>query len=165
MSALNHHQTVAELIRFDLKAGERIRFAVTSNSMQPILNAGEFAIAEAISSEHIQCGDILVVQRKADFLTHRAISRTKRGWQTKGDNNSLPDPPTTTQNIIGHVIAVEKADRKIDLCERKWMYIGTLLAKLGKIETRAFLLHRYFRYPFRIAIKVLQKTLIIRMIS
>ena len=37
--------------------------------MQPILNAGEFAIAEAISSEHIQCGDILVVQAFGDPYT------------------------------------------------------------------------------------------------
>jgi signal peptidase I len=164
MPIFAHHRTVAELLQSDLKTGERIRFAVTSNSMQPVLGIAEYVIAEAIPAEHIQCGDILVVQRKDDFLTHRAISRSKNGWLTKGDNNSLPDPPTPVEQIVGRVMAVEKERRKIDLQERKWIYIGTLLAKLGKLETRAFFVHRYLRYPFRIMIRVLQKTVIMRII-
>ena len=149
MSALANHQTIAELIQSDLKAGEQIRFVVTSNSMQPVMRTGEFAIAEAVATDALQIGDILVVRRKDDFLTHRAIGRSKNSWLTKGDNNSLPDPPTTTRQIIGRVSAIEKAERTIQLREPQWVRVGSLIAKLGKLETKAFKIHRYFRYPFR----------------
>ena len=103
MLASPHHQMVADLISSDLSIGDQIRFQVTSNSMQPLMKIGDTVLAEVIAGSEVKAGDIVVVRREDDFLTHRAISPTGDGWLTKGDSNTLSDPPVKSDDIIGRV--------------------------------------------------------------
>lgn len=157
MVASSHHQLILNLIETELKIGDQIRFNVTSNSMQPIMEIGDSIVVEVIPGKDVKIGDIIVIKRLDDFLTHRVIYKTNDGWVTKGDNNTLLDPPVQPENFIGCVRNVQQDNQMINLEARKWRYINFLLAKLGVLETRAFSRHRYFRLPFRILSKGIQK--------
>ena len=161
MHTLPHHQMIADLIDSDLQIGDQIRFRVTSNSMQPLMKIGDSVVAEVITDSQVKRGDIIVIKRAQDFLTHRAISPEKDGWLTKGDSNAHTDPPIKNSDIIGQVIMVGQTGQTIDLRTRKWVYANAILAKLGELETRAISRHRYLRPPFRVMIKIIQKMVLI----
>ena len=153
----SHHQLITSLIESELNVGDNIQFNVTSNSMRPILQIGDVIIAEVVNTGVIKPGDIIVIRRADDFLTHRVISITKDGWFTKGDNNSIMDPMITTESLIGLVKEVYKNDQKIVLESTRLGRVKGLLAKLGNLEVRASNHHRFLRLPFRICIKGVQK--------
>jgi signal peptidase I len=157
MVASSHHQIITDVIDSDLTIGDHIRFLVTSNSMQPILSIGDTIIVEIINGKQAHIGDILLFKRSNDFLAHRVISKTVGGWITKGDNNTLPDPPTNINEIVGRVKFVLGTQQTINLYTRKWQVLNRLLANLSDLESLAFSHHVYLRIPFRMMIKVIQK--------
>ena len=157
MNASTHHQTIVELIGSNLAVGDQIRFLVTSASMHPLIRIGDTVVAEMVAGNTIRYGDIIIIKRAGDFLTHRAISPLKDGWLTKGDNTAFTDQPAKFEDIIGRVKSVQKDTQTINMETSKWFYINPVIAKLGKLEARAFSLHRHFRLPFRIMIKLILK--------
>ena len=157
MPAPLHHKTVANLLSSELTIGDQIRFKVTSNSMQPLIKIGDTVVVELVAGSTVKLGDIIVIKRADDFLTHRAISPLDCGWLTKGDSTPRPDPPVKFQDIIGRVKIVQQTNQTLYMQERKWVLINPILAKLGKHEATAFSFHRIFRLPFRIMIKLIQK--------
>jgi len=146
----SHHQLISNLIESELTIGERIQFNVTSNSMQPVLQIGDSIVAEVIPCEDVKPGDIIVIKRSEDFLTHRVISKTERGWLTKGDNNAVLDPPVQKDRFIARVRAVHKTNRLIVFESSRWRWVNRVLARLGELEVGAFLHHRILGLPFRI---------------
>jgi len=157
MSNPSTHDIVATLIDKHLSSGHPARFWVTSNSMHPLLLIGDAVVVETVLHSNIRTGDVLVLQRDLDYLTHRFIGKSGKKWFTKGDNNVLPDPPFSLKEIIGKVIYIQRSERIIDLQTRKWLVINSLVAKLSFLEWKAFSIHRYLRLPFRLIIKFIQK--------
>ena len=157
MLKTSHHQTVVDLIGSDLTIGDQIRFLVTSNSMQPLINIGDTVVVEVITGNMVATGDVVVIKRSDGFITHRAISPLPNGWLTKGDGVVLADPPAKSDDIIGRVKEVVQNNQSIDMEAGKWVFINPILAKLGKIETWAFSYHRFLRLPFRIMSKLILK--------
>jgi signal peptidase I len=153
----SHHQLISSLINTELNVGDQIQFNVTSNSMQPIMQIGDIIIAEVVKACVIQPGDIIIIRRMDDFLTHRVISITKDGWFTKGDNNSMMDPIAKAESLIGLVKEVYKNDQRIVLESTRLGRVKGLLAKLGDLEVRASNRHRFLHLPLRICIKGVQK--------
>ena len=158
MHVSQYHQIVSKLVDSDLSYGDQICFQVTSNSMHPIINKGDSVIAEVISGRDVQCGDIVVVKRKDDFLAHRAILHNKNGWLIKGDNNTIPDHLVPITDIIGRVTKVKKNNHEVNLESRKWKAINPYLAKLGWLQIQIFLHHPVLRLPLRFFIKIIQIT-------
>lgn len=154
-----HHDLISALFDSDLSFGDQIRFLVVSDSMAPMFKTGDALIATVISPEIIQSGDILVTRRKNDFLTHRAIKSIDGGWQTKGDNTVLFDPPSKFNDIIGRVVTIQKEKSAILLQTKKWDFINHLLAKLSGLEAQAYSLYPMLRLPFRASIKFIQNFL------
>ena len=153
----SHHHLISSLIETELSVGDKIQFNVTSNSMQPIVQIGDLIIAEVVKAGIIQAGDIIVIRRMDDFLTHRVISITKDGWLTKGDNNVKMDPIVKTENLIGLVKEIHKNNQRIVLESTRMGRVKWILAGLGNLEVRASNHHRLLGLPFRICIKGVQK--------
>ena len=153
----SNHQLISNLIESELDIGDQIQFNVTSNSMRPIMQIGDLIVAEVVNAGIIKAGDIIVVRRIDDFLTHRVITITKDGWLTKGDNNLIIDPLVKTENLIGLVKEVHKDNQRFVLESTRLGRFKGILAKLGELEVRASEYHRIFRLPFRICIKGVQK--------
>ncbi len=157
MDASRHHNLISDLIDSKLSIGDQIQFVVVSNSMAPLIKAGDSVIADITQPDSIRRGDIVVIRREVDFLTHRAIKSIEGGWLTKGDNTILFDLPSNTNNVIGRVVAVNQGNQSISFQTRKWSIINPILAKLSELEGKAFAIHPLLRFPFRFGIKVIQK--------
>jgi signal peptidase I len=155
-----HHQVVAEILEADLSLGDVIQLKVVSNSMKPLMAVGDQIIAEITHPDRIKRGDVVVIRRNTDYLTHRAIHKNRGNWITKGDNNILPDILIPTDKLIGRVITIASEAQTIDLHTRKWAYLNPILARLCALEAKAFRLHPYCRLPFRWMRKIIQKLLI-----
>ena len=153
----SHHQLISSLLETDLHIGDQIQFNVTSNSMQPIMQIGDLIIVEVVNTEIIKPGDVIVIRRMDDFLTHRVISIKKDGWLTKGDNNVTMDPIVKKENLIGLVKELHKNNHRIVLETTRLGRVKGLIARLGELEVRASNYHRLLRLPFRICIKGVQK--------
>ena len=153
----SHHQLISNLIETELNVGDQIQFNVTSNSMQPIMQIGDLIIAEVVNTGIVKPGDIIIIRRSDDFLTHRVISITKDGWLTKGDNNLMMDPIVKRGSLIGLVKEVHKNNQRIVLESTRLGRVKGLFAMLGELEVRASNHHRLLRLPFRICIKGVQK--------
>jgi hypothetical protein len=75
---------------------------------------------------------------------------------TKGDNNLIPDPNSPQKAILGRVKKINRRDKIVFVNTRKWNFINLIAAQLSYLEWKAFSLHRVFRWPFRMATKMLQ---------
>ena len=155
-NASSIHRVIAEMLEADLPPGEAIQFKVVSNSMGPLILRGDGVMVEKVAWPEIKRGEIILIQRQDDYLTHRLILKSPKKCLTKGDNNLLPDPPATTDVIIGRVFSLRRGDQTIDLQTREWQFINLLLANLGYLEWKAFSIQRYLRLPFRLGIKIIQ---------
>ena len=153
----NLHRVVTEIINADLSAGDALQLKVISQSMSPLMQRGDAVRVEIAPLEQISRGEVVLVQRENDYLTHRLIHKSAQKWQTKGDNNRLPDPPASGNRLIGRVTRIQRGDKITSLQTRKWQIINLLLAQLGTWEWQAFAIHRYFRLPFRLSIRIIQR--------
>jgi signal peptidase I len=152
------HQTVSGLIDERLAAGETVYFRVTSGSMSPLLQTGDVVGVERTAPETCRIGDIIVIRREHDYLTHRLIHKSGEFWQTKGDNVLRPDSPIRPNSVLGRVTRVRKSGGTWNLQTARQRQIALLLAKLSRREWQVYNIARFLRLPFRLAIRALQWT-------
>ncbi|HBC85133.1 MAG TPA: signal peptidase I [Clostridiales bacterium] len=79
-------------------------FVVKSGSMQPTIQTGSLSfINKHAKYKDVKENDIIAFKATSgDKVTHRAISITDEGIETKGDSNERTDGITTTEkNFIG----------------------------------------------------------------
>jgi signal peptidase I len=82
---------------------------VTSGSMEPVFQAGSIILINTQSEPPYQAGDVVMFSQANQTemnVTHRIIDVTEseggRYYQTKGDNNAVPDQELiTSENILG----------------------------------------------------------------
>ncbi len=131
-----------------LRRGARVRFRATGRSMQPTILEGEAITVEPVAPAAVTRGDILLYRWERGVIAHRVIriERTQRAAVTqssvlrppssvlgaqssvlspqsllilRGDAKASCDAPIQLEQVIGKVIAVERAGRRIDLASRR----------------------------------------------
>ena len=81
--------------------------SVASNSMVPVFKRGDsILIDKSFNPDNIELNDIIIFKMNDKTVIHRVIKITNKNnkiyFQTKGDNNSDPDPGLTVEdNVIG----------------------------------------------------------------
>jgi signal peptidase I len=149
----NQRRSLAvQLGRASLAAGEPLRLEVISPSMSPLIAVGDAVIVQPVVLDDLRCGDVIVVQRGAEWVTHRLVAVNANGFHTKGDRGSQVDPPAAGQDVIGLVAAVERRGRRVDLRTARRQALGRLIAWLGWREAR--ILPGGWRFPWRAAIRL-----------
>lgn len=79
--------------------------AITSGSMWPVLKTGDLVLIKGIKNkEDVKLGDIVVYENEAGFTIHRVAKISDSTVITKGDANSISDPPVRYEEIIGKTI-------------------------------------------------------------
>jgi hypothetical protein len=123
---------------FDLAAGRDglVRLHVTGLSMSPLLRPGDVVIVQPVEANTLRTGDVIVLRRASDVVTHRLIAVDARGWQAKGDSTSLADAPVAAQAIVGRVAAFERGGARVDLQSRRHVAAGRWLGRIGLWESR-----------------------------
>ena len=82
-------------------------YTVTSGSMEPNIHTGSLCFVNTRTDyEDIEVGDVVVFSTATGSkVTHRVISITDDGFETKGDNNDNSDGVSTTKsNFYGKTL-------------------------------------------------------------
>jgi signal peptidase I len=169
---------VDELFLAALTEGKDVRLHVDGMSMVPTLKPGDTIVVRQVAPHLLEMGDLVVVHREHDLVTHRLVRQKEGQWLTKGDNSHYLDPPITAEMILGKVIAIERKDTGIDLQEASKRSLNRWLASLSCLEADVFRLGHQLRsasrnsavdragmqgslaarlvsFPFRLAIRLL----------
>ncbi|MDP3142872.1 MAG: hypothetical protein Q8N14_02850 [Candidatus Omnitrophota bacterium] len=97
------------------------QYEMTTNSMYPMLKAGDFLLVREINAEEdLNVGDCLLYEsREKSFsakpICHRLVKIQDNELYFKGDDTLMMDKPVTRAVILGKVIAVKKAGKIIFL--------------------------------------------------
>lgn len=124
---------------------EQLRLTVISPSMWPLLRLGDVIVVDALDLATVAVGDILVVRRGADLITHRLIDCTGDQWLMRGDNAVFADAPVARTACLGRVVAIEGHGRSIDLAAPRRVRLSRRLGKLGRAQWR--IQHRLHLMP------------------
>lgn len=119
---------------------ERLRLQVISDSMWPLLRAGDAVIVQPIgpAADRGDCrvGDVLVAHRGAELITHRLIAIEGERWLMRGDNAILVDAPVRRAECVGRVEAIERGAYQIDLAQPQWAQLNQRLGQIGRAQGR-----------------------------
>jgi signal peptidase I len=150
-----------------------LRLTVTSDSMRPLLRAGDEVVVDPIEPRALRPGMIIVVERHGDWITHRLVAIDEHGWHTHGDNTRTLDLPAQADEIIGRVIAIEQGAHTIDLQQPRWAaierrinraqrlqlaLIGALRPRRGVLPNRLTrALAALVNWPFQLSVRLLTR--------
>jgi signal peptidase I len=138
--AAGHDATIYQSAARDMwhAAGEPgpVRLTVTGDSMRPLLRVGDSVVVQPIDPHALQPGDVIVVQRGGDWITHRLVTVDERGWHTHGDNTRFGDDVASTAQIVGRVIAIERNGQTIDLLQPRWRAIDRRINRVQRAQLR-----------------------------
>jgi signal peptidase len=73
--------------------GGNYYFVISSGSMEPTLNVGDWIVCAKTSFDNVQVDDIITVQHPNEktLITHRVIDKNENYLTTKGDTCDAPD--------------------------------------------------------------------------
>jgi signal peptidase I len=115
---------------------ERLRLQVISESMWPLLRAGDAAIVQVIEPAASRVGDVLVVRGGAELITHRLIAIEGEQWVMRGDNAIGVDAPIGRAGCVGRVAAIERGAYQIDFAQPQWTQLNRRLGQIGRAHWR-----------------------------
>ncbi len=121
-----------------------LRLRVSSDSMRPLLRIGDEVVVQRVDPHTLQPGDVLVVQRRGDWITHRLVAVDDHGWHTHGDNTRYADEPASAAEIIGRVIAIERETQTIDLQQPHWRTVDRRINRVQRFQLRVLAMGRRF---------------------
>lgn len=92
----------------DGPAAAELQLRVNGDSMAPTLFSGELlhVVPPEIASGRPRIGDLIVVRRGDELVTHRLVGQRGAAWLTLGDNRRALDPPVVPEDVLGRVAAV-----------------------------------------------------------
>lgn len=123
---MTYHPALVDLLK-SLPEGAKARLRVVSSSMAPWLLPGDEVTLLRLPLSRLRCGDLVVVQRSADFVTHRLVL-VKSGWvYTKGDRLPGIDAPASAEQVLGRVIAIRRGAQQRNLTTPGWVTLHRLI--------------------------------------
>ena len=111
-----------------------LRLTVTSDSMRPLLRAGDGVVVQPLDPHALRPGEVIVAQHGSEWITHRLVVVDERGWHMQGDNARYGDEPASAAEIVGRVIAIERGARTIDLQQARWHAIGRRINRVQRAQ-------------------------------
>ena len=131
-----YSQITLRLVSASLDRGEVARLCVTSNSMYPMIRKGDYVLIRTVDLNNLPFGAIVVFRRDVELITHRLIKVDSATVLTKGDNNSLPDPPINKALILGEVVQIERDNKKLSLERSRSRFVATFVGGANLISAK-----------------------------
>jgi hypothetical protein len=129
--AADRYRQIAYAVIRDEAQGEVLRLRVISDSMWPLLRIDDTICVRPIEPDRLRRGQIAVVQRDGELITHRLVALEGAGWRTLGDNAVYADGIVQAGDILGRVVAVERGLTSIDFSSERWTVVNRWLGRLG----------------------------------
>ncbi len=113
------------------QAGQAHWVTVQGQSMQPFLRDGD-EVWVAPNPAGLRRGEVVVLRPAGGLLVHRLLRaepwpHPQRLW-TQGDSNRLPDPPISSDSLLGRVVATRRRGRTTIIDTTRWRATGWLIA-------------------------------------
>jgi hypothetical protein len=104
------------LLRTVVSRGVAFRFTARGLSMQPFIRDGD-VITVAPLTRRSRRGDVLAVCDPVSerLVVHRVVAVAGEVYVTRGDNTDREDGPAHLADVVGRVVAVERAGRRVRL--------------------------------------------------
>jgi hypothetical protein len=107
---------VTEIVRERIGAGEPTWLPVHGRSMWPLLSRGtRILVADAA---RIRIGDLLAYECEGAIVCHRVLGRRGHAFLTRADHRGAEAERVMPAQIVGIVVALERAGVVIDLTTR-----------------------------------------------
>jgi hypothetical protein len=100
------------VLRDSLEAFAYVRLRVTGDCMTPVLVPGDVVLIAGVATRPPRLRDVVLVWAPAGPLLHRLVwgPPLARGtWRTKADRSALWDARVAPRDVLGTIIAVERA--------------------------------------------------------
>jgi len=107
---------VTEVIRERIGAGEPAWLPVRGRSMRPLLSRGTRILVSRAT--RIRPGDLLAYECEGAIVCHRVLVRRGRTLLTRADHRGAEAERVMPAQIVGVVVALERAGVVIDLTTR-----------------------------------------------
>ncbi|MGA9773950.1 MAG: S24/S26 family peptidase [Blastocatellia bacterium] len=108
--------TANALICDHLRAGRSLCFTMSTSSMRPALAPGDKVLISAALPDQLRPGDIVVRKIADAHIAHRLIGSYTADNEihliTKGDNALKADDAWQATQLVGKVVAIERAGHK-----------------------------------------------------
>ena len=105
------------MIREQLAAGHDVRFSPQGISMLPMLRQGIDSVVLSPLPQRLRKYDLPLYQRaNGQYILHRVI-RAGRTYTCMGDNQFVPEPGLTHDQMIAVVTAFYRGSRKISVTD------------------------------------------------
>ena len=127
-----------------LRRGNRVRFRAIGASMQPTIEDGELITVAPVAPGPVKRGDILLYQSESGVHAHRVVGRVKGTvpllegdcpldhYLLRGDASVSCDAPVRLEQVIGRVVAVQRAGRSRPLDNRAFNLMRLMRLWLSK---------------------------------
>ena len=125
----------------EFRTGKQLRVTVTGGSMRPVLLPGDIVIVDPSQGEYLDAGDVITFMEDGTLLTHRVVQVQEDRLVTKGDGTPYPDSAIFARQVIGPVVARERAGRLEGVFTNR---TAILLARISHFEGRLFEASRSF---------------------
>ncbi|MDX1615363.1 MAG: S24/S26 family peptidase [Candidatus Promineifilaceae bacterium] len=126
-------------LRLTLQQGGRPFVRVTSNSMAPLLKKGDFAQIAAVDVTDLHDDDIVVFAHQESLISHRLWRRVGAANETlltRGDRLDHFDPPHSTKDVLGRVIARRRDGRILNIQHGIGRQARKMTGHLARFELR-----------------------------
>ncbi|MBI4313188.1 MAG: hypothetical protein HY594_00075 [Candidatus Omnitrophica bacterium] len=108
---MNDPEISLTFLRERLARGKSCTVMLEGPSMQPLIPSGALLTVAPVHLPEIEAGDILLVLRKGELITHRVVKILTDGnpkkFILKGDANLRCDPGVGALDLVGKVTGVE----------------------------------------------------------
>ncbi len=107
-------EMTAELLR----RGQSVRFSASGRSMCPTIREGEVITVSPVAPSEVGLADIILYRSGARVIAHRVVARQRgvegmTAFLVRGDASENCDDPVAPTQILGKVVLVERAGRRI----------------------------------------------------
>lgn len=111
-----------------LEEGKTARIPVSGNSMWPFLCHGrDSVVLSACDPARLRRGDIVLLQTaRGNYLLHRVVRVSERGYVTAGDGNLFEDGTFSAGQLCGVVVMLERKGRQIACTQRCYRLLSAI---------------------------------------
>lgn len=144
-----------------LARGCNLRIRSVGTCMYPFLQTGSIIKVKSVNQNDIYIGDIILFWVGEKMMAHRLVRKyiynSKTILITKGDTSTCFDKPINFENVLGKVIEIEKAKKKIIKLDCKTWYRINYLIAMYSLATGSIIREKNNRFAnvFRFSILVL----------
>jgi hypothetical protein len=124
-----------------LRQGHSVRFRASGGSMHPTIRPGEHITVVPVAPSDLGLADIILYQARKGILAHRVVGSRRgggglRAFIVRGDASESCDAPVGPAQILGKVVLVERAGRRIALGTPRVKFFHLARLSLHRLQRR-----------------------------